>query len=340
MQLIRWLLFPFTILYTLIILIRNMLYDASILKSTSFSVKTIVIGNLAIGGAGKSPLTQLLISYFQDKYRLATLSRGYGRSTKGFRIVNLDDQANIVGDEPLQFKNNYPNITVAVDENRVEGITKLQKDHNLILLDDAFQHRKLKPTCSILLFDFNSILQPIILLPTGNYRDSFNQVKRASIILITKCPQEISKNQKNIIEKKIRRYNVESPIFYSTIKYHPAIAFNKEQQSNISLLDSHILLFTGIANPEPLKQYLKANSKSVEHIEYRDHHNFSIEDFYQIKKQFKDYPFESKIIITTEKDIQRIPEEAFQDYPLYYIPISTEIENLEYFLTKLERTVN
>ncbi|MGH2623364.1 MAG: tetraacyldisaccharide 4'-kinase, partial [Sphingobacterium sp.] len=182
MWLLRWILFPITILYSLGIWVRNKLYDLRVFSSKSFNVNTIVIGNLAIGGAGKSPITQKCVAYFNNKYKVATLSRGYGRNTQDFKLVEKESTAEQVGDEPLQMKRTFENITVAVDENRAHGIEILQQSHDLILLDDAFQHRKITPKCAVLLFDYNSILQPIWLLPTGNFRDSMNQTKRADII--------------------------------------------------------------------------------------------------------------------------------------------------------------
>ncbi len=340
MQLLRWLLFPITILYTLIILVRNKLYDIGFFKSKTFPVNTIVIGNLAVGGAGKSPLTQLLISHFQHDYRLATLSRGYGRSTKGFRLVNLSDDAATVGDEPLQFKKNFPNVTVAVDENRAEGIEILQKDHNLIILDDAFQHRKITGTCQVLVFDFVSLLKPVLLLPTGNFRDSMNQTNRADVVLISKCPPLFSDLQKLTIEGKIKRYNPSVRIFYSSIEYLAPISLNNAPKLDSIHPDLNILLLTGIANPLPLVEYLQHQSTIVQHLNYPDHHAFSSKDYEHIQSSFEGANYKNKIILTTEKDAQRIDHSKLGPLPIYYLPIRTKIDNENDFFQIISSYVN
>ncbi|WKK58629.1 tetraacyldisaccharide 4'-kinase [Sphingobacterium sp. BN32] len=339
MLILRWLLLPFTILYTLIIWVRNQCYDLGIFQSKSFPVNTIVIGNLAVGGAGKSPLVQLLVNRLQQRYKLATLSRGYGRKTKGFRMVELSDTVESVGDEPLQFKKNHPEITVAVDENRAEGIEILQKDHDLILLDDAFQHRKVKPTCSILLFDYNSIINPIILLPTGNFRDTFDQTKRADIILITKCPPIVRQKNKDRIAQKIRRHNSKASIYYSEISYLPI----KPLSSTISvdnLSDYSVLLITGIANPAPLKEYLNSSRISFQHISYPDHHDFHAKDYKKMVSTYEEISNEKKLILTTEKDSQRLDITQLNNIPVYYIPIETHIIEEDSFLKQLEEKLN
>ncbi|MGN5955636.1 tetraacyldisaccharide 4'-kinase [Sphingobacterium lactis] len=339
MQLLRWLLFPFTILYTCIIWLRNKLYDWGIFKTKEFPVASIVIGNLAIGGAGKSPLTQKLIGYFKDKYQVATLSRGYGRKTKGFRLVQSTDNAELVGDEPLQFKKNYPEITVAVNENRAEGIEILQQDHNLILLDDAYQHRKFKAKCNILVFDYQSIINPIVLLPTGNFRDTFNQTKRADCFLISKCPDHIPEDKKQLIEGKISKYS-QAPIYYSKIKYLDLINLRTQQTVNLQLAVTDVLLLTGIANPSPLIKYVQDRFNKVEHIKFPDHHDFKASDYQKIVEQYNNIPSENKIILTTEKDAQRIDLTQLSNIPLYYIPIDIAIDQEAQFLELIENIVN
>lgn len=216
---VRYLLFPFTMLYAYIIYLRNKLYDIGILKSQKHKdIYTIVIGNLAIGGTGKSPTLEYLVRFLKNSFTLATLSRGYGRKTKGFLYVHTNSTAQEVGDEPLQFKKKFPQITVAVCEDRNKGIKLLKKDSEVILLDDAFQHRKLSPDFSILLFEYNSLLGPILPLPTGNFRDVMSQTKRAQLILVTKSPKENSKSERKVIEHKIRKYS-QAPIYFSKIKY-------------------------------------------------------------------------------------------------------------------------
>ncbi|WP_164110018.1 MULTISPECIES: tetraacyldisaccharide 4'-kinase [Sphingobacterium] len=316
---LRWLLLPITLIYSLIVWIRNLLYDRGVLKSTTFSIPTIVIGNLAIGGTGKSPMTEYIVRLLKENYKIATLSRGYGRKTKGYRLVNKDSFATEVGDEPLQFKNKFPDITVAVSEDRCFGIEQLQYKNDLIILDDAYQHRKLKAGFSILLFDFNSLFEPIFLLPTGNFRDNFSATKRADLILITKCPKTLNETHKKHIEHLIRKHSL-SPIFYTGIAYdHPKTRDEKTFHNELRNFD--IILFCGIANPNPLVSYLRDLGNTIHLLQFQDHHNYTEKDFRKIEKLYHSVAIDQKILLTTEKDIQRICPEMFSNIPLYYIPI-------------------
>lgn len=317
---LRWILLPISLIYWAIVCFRNLLYDKQILKSKVFDIPTIVIGNLAIGGTGKSPMTEYIVRLLENDYKVATLSRGYGRKTKGFRLVENSSKALEVGDEPLQFKKKFPNITVAVSEDRCLGIEQLKSNHDLVVLDDAYQHRKLKPGYSILLFDFKSLFQPIITLPTGNFRDNMAATKRADSIVITKCPNTVSDEQKKHIEKHIRKYNMTSPIFYTSI-YYDKPKNNKNERLDIELKGYEILLFCGIANPDPLVEYLQQKGNNVSLIEFPDHYNYESKDFEKVIKSFEAISFNKKIILTTEKDMQRIQAEYFDNLPLFYIPI-------------------
>lgn len=323
---LRWLLLPLSFVYQFIVWLRNRMYDLNILKSQSFSTPTIVVGNLAVGGAGKSPMTAYLIKLLKNKYNIATLSRGYGRKTKGFKYVNLDSKAIEVGDEPLQFKKNFPDITVSVCEDRCFGVKHLENSNDLIILDDAFQHRRLNAGFYLLLFDFKSLLGNRLTLPTGNFRDNFSSTKRADLIVITKCPDNILPKHKEKIELIIRKYS-SSPIVYSSIEYNTPISFNKDTNSIEELTDYDIVLFCGIANPSPLIQYLEANNNRITLIQFPDHHNYSSSDFDKIISSYKKLNSDNKIILTTEKDIQRISNNSFCNYPLYYIPISFKTQD-------------
>ncbi|MGO1519985.1 MAG: tetraacyldisaccharide 4'-kinase [Sphingobacterium sp.] len=342
MHILRWLLFPITLVYSFIIWTRNVLYDLGVLSSRSFNVPTIVIGNLIIGGSGKSPLTQKLIAHFKDHYQLATLSRGYGRKTKGFRLVHLDDPASQSGDEPLQFKKNHPEITIAVDEQRARGIDILSKDHNLILLDDAFQHRKVKARCHLLLFDYASIIEPLILLPTGNLRDTMNQTKRADIVLITKCPPIISPTSRKIIEDTIRKHNPSCSLYYSRFQYLPLVDLRSGTRLPLEKLASPFILLTGIANPRPLTTYLEQKNRVFQHLSFRDHHDFNETDYRHIRSLSGDSTTGSanlKPILTTEKDAQRLSLNALGDIPVYYIPIDVKVEHEHLFFREIERII-
>src|SRR5579863_8034889 len=195
----RWLLFPFSLLYGLVIVIRNWLYDAGLFKSRQFSIPVICVGNLEVGGAGKSPMTEYLVRLFKKSHKLATLSRGYGRESKGFLIATATTTSAQIGDEPAQFKNKFPGITVAVCEDRVEGIRELRPTHNLIILDDAYQHRAVKPGFSILLFDYGKINEPHLLLPAGNMREPFSSRWRAEVLIVTKCPHDLKADEQTRI---------------------------------------------------------------------------------------------------------------------------------------------
>lgn len=318
-RILRWILLPISLIYWFVVWVRNILYDKEILKSKTFSIPTIVIGNLAIGGTGKSPLTEYLIRLLKDNYKVATLSRGYGRKTKGYKIVTKDSIAIDVGDEPLQFKKKFQDITVSVSEDRCFGVQQLQDNHDLIILDDAYQHRKLKPGFSILLFDFNSLFLPALTLPTGTFRDNFSATKRADLIIITKCPEDIYDADKKHIEHKIRKYAL-APIFYTGITYGVPIDRNGIIL-NQELTGLDIVLFCGIANPIPLEMYLSNLGNTIHLLRFSDHHNYTDKDFSQITDCYNSISTQNKVIITTEKDIQRVPTHALSELPLYYIPI-------------------
>ena len=324
--LLRYFLFPFSLIYGLVVWIRNRLYDFNILSSKSFDIPTIVIGNLAVGGTGKSPMTEFVVSSFKDHYKIAILSRGYGRSTKGFYLVKTDSSANHVGDEPLQFKNKFPDLTVAVCEDRCAGIEKLQDDHQLIILDDAYQHRKLSPLFNILLFDFSSFSNPMLVFPAGNFRDLLMEAKRAQIITITKCPTDLSNEDKRRIESKIRRYNKEALITFSYIDYFEPI---NTKGITIDINGKDIILVTGIAQAQPLVDYIKKKANSIKHISFADHHSFSGSDIDLITKSYLSLASTNKILLTTEKDFQRLKpfKEQFAPIDFAYLPIGLQFND-------------
>lgn len=322
-RLIRYLLFPFSILYTGIVLFRNWAYDKQLIKSTFFPFPVIVIGNLAVGGTGKSPMTEYVLRLMKSELRVAVLSRGYGRRTTGFRYVEIQDTAETVGDEPLQIKRKFPDTIVTVCEDRVSGIQQIEQDVHAVLLDDAYQHRKLRPSFSILLFDYESLQRPVISLPTGNFRELLPASKRANLIVVTKCPAEISVSEKLKLEARLHKYT-QVPIFYTKIVYQALQTVEGEFMHRMPLYEVSALVITGIARPEPLLAYLKPKLKNVVHLAYRDHHQFSLEDLNKIKHHFQTINCSKKIIITTEKDIQRLPLSFIKKYPVYIIPIQQE----------------
>lgn len=316
---VKWILLPISLIYQAVVWIRNQCYDRGILKSKSFQIPTIVIGNLTVGGTGKSPMTEYLVRLLSQQYKLATLSRGYGRTSKGFRLVQVDSSPLDSGDEPLQFKRKFPNLTVAVCEDRCTAVQILQQSHEVILLDDAYQHRKLKPGYTILLFDYHSLFQPTLTLPTGPYRDNISASKRANLIVITKCPQVLTTENKAYISHKIRKYS-NSPIFYTGIQYD-AIRDIKGRHIELQIADMHILLLTGIANPRPLVEFLRDRTNDMTQLHFADHHNYSLADYQKIRSTFDKIDSTNKILVTTEKDMQRLDRSLLHNIPLYYIPI-------------------
>ena len=323
MNFLRKILFPFAVLYGFITSIRNFLFDYGILKSYSFPIPVIAVGNLSVGGTGKTPQIEYLIRLLSNKYKIATLSRGYKRKSEGFILANATSNAEILGDEPFQFYKKFPNIQVAVDANRKNGIEQLLSQSNkpdVILLDDAFQHRKVKAGFYILLTAYNDLFINDFMLPTGNLRESRSGAKRADMIIVTKCPRDISELAQNKIKKSLLRENEkQAEVFFTFIDYDDKIySHNKTLNVNeVKTVDK--LLLAGIAKPESFFAYLQ--SENDECLMYPDHHHFSEKEIVEIKEKAK-----NKIIITTEKDFVRLNEKLSND-SLFYLPIKSSFVN-------------
>lgn len=333
MRLLRLLLFPFSFIYALVVIIRNWAYDNGLLKSRRFKVPVISVGNLSVGGAGKSPMTEYLVGILKDEFKVATLSRGYGRRTKGFLTVKTSSSAEDIGDEPLQFKRKFPEITVAVCEDRVEGIKELNQHHDVIILDDAFQHRAVKPGLSILLFDCNSLQKFQWFLPTGDLRESLSGRKRADLIIITKAPERLPDEERLRLIKEVRPFSHQQ-VFFSSFQYSSLLGVSgSRDEMNLSDVnrDTHVLLLTGIANPAPLIEHIKLFSANISHHEYPDHHQFTKKNIVKLVREFKGLPATDKIIITTEKDAQRLNsyhlQELLRPLPVYYLPVKAVIQS-------------
>ena len=324
MKILRWLLFPFSILYGLVVMIRNWCYDGGILKSQSFKTPVICVGNLDIGGAGKSPMTEYLVRLFKNKYKVATLSRGYGRETKGYLLADADSTPAQIGDEPAQFKHKFPEITVAVCEKRVEGIQHLLHDHNLIILDDAYQHRAVKPGFSILLFDYNRINNPRFLIPAGNMREPMSGRWRADVIVVSKCPEQLSGDEQAYIEERISPLPYQS-LFFTSVSYLSMQDLAGNRTDTVLDEDTTVFLLTGIAGPKPLVQHIKKYTSKVVHYNYPDHHRFSLKNISKLADEFSACTAQKKMIITTEKDAQRLFEHELQpvvkELPIQVLPI-------------------
>jgi tetraacyldisaccharide 4'-kinase len=285
----------------------------------------ICVGNLSLGGTGKSPMVEHLLSILSDQYKLATLSRGYKRKTKGYALANNNTTALEIGDEPMQFHIKHPNVSVAVCERRIEAIPQLIQDVpdiQAIILDDAFQHREIVAGFNIVLTDYNNLYCDDIFFPTGDLRDERKSAKRADIIVVTKCPANLSEIERDEIIDKLFPEQHQS-VFFTCIAYEtPYHIYNPSEQWVLTMRDE-VLLVCGIANPLPLKEYLHENTHTYYQISYSDHHIFSIEDLNEIKEKFDQITSKSKLILTTEKDAVRLVKytEELHDIPLYVLPI-------------------
>ena len=321
----RILLFPLAIIYWLIILIRNKLYDKKIFESASFGLPLICVGNLSVGGTGKSPMVELLVRNLKDKFRVATLSRGYKRKTKGYTLANDKSDALEIGDEPMQFHLKFPDVPVAVGEERLDAIPQLLHDRphvQSIILDDAFQHRAVKAGLNILLTDYNNLFTRDFFLPTGDLRDLKSSYKRAEIIIVTKCKPDLTEQEKEEISIEINPLPHQH-LFFTANKYgRPYHILRKEETTEIAA-DKEVLLITGIANPQPLKDLLHDYTKTYYMLHFPDHHIFTIDDWKDIKKRFDRMEAKNKFILTTEKDAVRLVkfEKEIAEIPLYVISL-------------------
>ncbi|WP_298766619.1 tetraacyldisaccharide 4'-kinase [uncultured Polaribacter sp.] len=323
MKKIRFLLFPFTLIYDLVTRIRNLFFDFGIFKQTSFKIPVIVVGNLSVGGTGKTPQIEYLIRLLQNDFKTSVLSRGYKRKTKGFILLNNTHTATEVGDEPLQYFKKFNKISVAVDEDRVHGVKQLlaQKKPDVVLLDDAYQHRKVKGSFYILLTKYQDLFIDDFLLPTGNLRENRAGANRSTVILITKCPLDLAVKEQQIIRKRFAQFNKQ--IFFTGISYGTLVLGDKEFAVN-ELESYNVLLVTGIANPKPLVNYLDGLQVNFKHLVYSDHHHFSETDILAIQNQFQEIKSSKKIILTTEKDYVRLKGSIEN---LSYLPIKTSFLN-------------
>lgn len=322
---IRYVLIPFSLLYGGIIKIRNLLFDKNILRSAKFDFPLICVGNLAVGGTGKTPMVEYIIKLLQDKYEVATLSRGYKRKTKGFFIANDKTTSEDIGDEPMQMHNKFPDVTVAVAEERVMGIPQLlyeKPSTQIIILDDAFQHREVRAGLNILLTDSKNLYSQDFLLPAGNLRDVKSSSGRADIIIVTKCEPGITDKEKQDIIQQLNPLNSQK-IYFTAIEYKSLFHLFSQKKYQLDHSCS-ALLVTGIANPEPVKDVFKNFVSGYQILNFRDHHNFSLEDIKQIKDEFSKIENDNKIIVTTEKDAVRLIkfEKELGNLPIYVLPIS------------------
>lgn len=321
------LLAPVSWLYAIALHFRHWLFDLGILKSKSFDVPTICVGNLAFGGTGKTPHTEYLIRLLKDKVNVAVLSRGYGRKTKGYILADEHTTYEQIGDEPLLFHSKFEDITVAVDEDRAEGISKLmrlEKTPGVILLDDAYQHRQIKPGISILLTEYYNVYKKDMLVPAGTLRDVKSAAKRADIIIVTKSPRVLlpydRRDMINVLDAKPYQ-----KIFFTYIDFQELKPITKTAKETILQDMKSVYVFCGIANPYPLEDHLKRKYNTLITNYYDDHHHFTDEDIDNIIDGFNSVIGKNKIIVTTEKDLMRLTNSSyisrFDNVPLFTIPI-------------------
>ena len=327
---LRWLFLPFSLLYALAVYLRNFFYNHGIFKSRTFNLPVISVGNIAVGGSGKSPVTEYLIRLLNNRYHIATLSRGYGRQTKGFLQLTTTTSATDGGDEPVQFKQKFPAITVAVCEDRVKGIEQLRQNHDIILLDDAYQHRVVKPGLSILLFDYNRLHELPLLLPAGNLREPRSSKNRADVIIVTKTPANLDNNERQKISRTIRPLPKQQ-LFFSYLQYGNLLSLHDGHNKALETItpQTGIIVLTGIAYAEPLLKELQRYTSHIRHIRYPDHHTYTTKNISKLAEIFNAWPYTEKLIITTEKDSQRLRMPEFKQLlntlPVYYLPVEAHI---------------
>ena len=324
---LRMLLFPLSILYGLAVWIRNRLFDSNILKAASFNLPIICVGNLSAGGTGKSPLVEFLIRLLKNRWQIAVLSRGYKRKTKGYALATSTTTALEIGDEPMLFHIKFPDVAIAVGEQRIVAIPQILHDRprtGAIILDDAFQHRSVKAGFNILLTDYSNLYTRDWFLPTGDLRDEKGSYRRAQVLIVTKCPPDLSETEREEIRKELNPL-AHHRLFFTSIRY--GVPYHIISRRPMPLQPGmEVLLVSGIANPGPLKNYLQDAVDAYYEITYRDHHIYSIDDWKEIKKRYENISADRKIILTTEKDAVRLIKFAqeLQEFPVYVLPIDIQ----------------
>lgn len=320
---------PFAWLYGAVVSVRNLMFDIGMLSSTKFDTPVIVVGNLTVGGTGKTPLTEHLIKVLSEKFRVAVVSRGYKRKTSGFKLSTPASTPSDIGDEPYQMKRKFPDITLAVDEKRVRAIKKLLEGDgkpDVFILDDAYQHRYVSPDISILLVDYNNLIYNDKMLPLGRLRDQLSSKDRADIVVVTKCPGNITPMDLRVITADLKLYSYQS-LYFTTVEYEaPKPVFDAEIRD--SFADYSALAFSGIAQPRTFEEHVKAITSGISKVRFRDHHNFTEEDYARVKAEYDALDGTKRVIFVTEKDAVRIQNDALFPEELkpviYYIPIKVQ----------------
>ena len=337
---LRFILLPFSLLYGLITDVRNFLYDKNIFQVTVFDKVIINVGNLTVGGTGKSPHVEYLIRLLYPKFHLVSLSRGYGRKTKGFIIADQSATAESIGDEPMQFHQKFQNeVQVTVGEKRAEALTNIYEKlpfTDIVILDDAFQHRAVKASLNIVLMDFSRPIYEDFTFPAGRLRERRHGAKRADILIVTKCPNDLSKTEQEQIQYQLKPYlKATTPIFFTGIQYSTPKPLFENTNTTFS---NTLLLVSGIANPKPFEAYCRKQFSVIKHLTFKDHHLFTEKDIAEMVDTFKHIQNQEKGILMTEKDMVKfkkfIKHEALQEIPLFYLPIEI------YFLNQAQQQFN
>lgn len=331
-------LYPFTWLYRLVIGIRNTLFDWGLLPSVEFNLPVISVGNITVGGTGKTPHIEYLIELLREEFSIAVLSRGYRRETRNFIIADMNSTARIIGDEPRQLKQKYPEIIVAVDRKRVHGIRELQKlpqPPDLVLLDDAFQHRYVNAGKSVLLIDYNRMVGDDFLLPAGRLREPVSAMKRANLLLITKTPERLKPIEMRNIFKELNLEAYQN-LFFTKIQYQEIKPVYQIQgsltSSQFKQRDCHILLLSGIADPRPLRKFARSISTSITELTFPDHHRYTKHDVEKIREKIRSINHPEVLVLTTEKDAMRLQDVAMEEElkkTLYYVPIQVKFHGTQ-----------
>ena len=333
---------PLSWLYGMVVHIRHKLFDLKILRSEEFDIPVVCIGNLTVGGTGKTPVAELLIERFSEHYRVGVLSRGYRRRTKGFVLSTPTSSARTIGDEPRQMKLKYPSVPVAVCEKRAEGIRLLRKAHpeiELIILDDAIQHRYVEPWVNILLMDYNNPVYRDRLLPWGRLRDTRNQIHRANFVLVTKCPDDLNPLDMRIVINSLGLFPYQS-LYFTRMRQGEITPLFADRAVGKVREGDPVIAMSGIANPVPLLENLRKRFDVVAELTFDDHHTYRLSDMRRLEALFAAYP--DAVVLTTEKDAvkltnrKKVPEAVQQR--LYYVPIHVSFvaDSESEFLRQLE----
>jgi tetraacyldisaccharide 4'-kinase len=328
-SLVRFLLYPFALIYGVVVWLRNRLYDVGFSSSIEFSVPVICVGNLSVGGTGKTPHVEYLIRLLQYRYRVATMSRGYKRSTQGFVLASEQSNALRIGDEPMQYYLSFPEVAVSVAEERMTGIPLLlqrRPDVEVVILDDAFQHRSVKAGVNMLITDYSRPFYEDYIMPYGRLREGRSAYKRAQIIVVSKCPPALPRAEADAMIARIAPVSGQQ-VFFSAIRY--GMPYGLLSRDAVEIRNRNIVLVCCIARPEPLIAYLKGLAKDVHVLAYADHHYFGSRDLEEIRQAYENWPVEDKIIVTTEKDATRLllHRELLQELnlPIVVLPIEVAI---------------